>query len=243
MRKIFITLLILAAMSRCLPIAKAQQQAKVPRIGILLIGSPPAPSRPTSANLAAFRQGLRELGHIEGQNIVIEYRYAEGRPERFPELAADLVRLNADVIVASGGPAGLNAARNATKTIPIVMTTTPGDPVAAGLIASLARPGGNITGLTQLSETSGKRMELLKEIIPKLSRVAVLWEAGSPFILPKEAEDAARSLRLKLLPFEVRGPDDFNGALGAAVKDRAGAVWIAGTPLFGIHRKRLPTSL
>jgi putative ABC transport system substrate-binding protein len=214
--------------------AQAQQAKKVPRIGYLSPGSPPSnSSAPLPPTVEAFRQGLRELGYIEGKNIIIEYRYAERKFERFPELAAELVRLKVDVIRPGGGPASLKAAVNATKTIPIVMVTTSGDPVETRLINSLARPGGNITGLTQTSELLGKRLDLLKETIPGLSRVAILWDANvGPYVLRKDWEDAARSLKLQLLPFEVRGPNDFNAALEAFRKDRAGGLHVHGTPLF-----------
>jgi ABC-type uncharacterized transport system substrate-binding protein len=157
-----------------IPSVDAQQPMKVPRIGFLS-----APSRSAqSARHEAFRQGLRELGYMEGKNIVIEWRYAEGQLERLPDLAAELVRLKVDVIVAGGLPAA-RAAKQVTTTIPIVMTG--GDPVRAGIIASLARPGGNVTGLSDSTvDVSTKRLELLKEVIPKLSRVAILWNPANP---------------------------------------------------------------
>jgi len=223
---------------------EAQQPKNVPRIGYLLPGFPPSPlsTLPSSPTIEAFRQGLRELGYIEGKNIVIEYRYAERKFERFPELAAELVRLKVDMIVLGGGPASLKAAMNATRTIPIIMVTSFGDPVKEGLIASLARPGGNITGLSQTSELGGKRLELIKETIPGLSRVAILWDANTgPYVLRKDMEDAARFLKLRLLPFEVRGPNDFKAALDAFKKARAGAMHVAATPLFssGNQGKRI----
>jgi len=222
----------------------AQQPKEVPRIGYLAAGFPPSPplTLPSGANIVAFRQGLRELGYVEGKNIIIEYRYAEQKFERFPELAAELVRSKVDVIRPGGGPASLKAAVNATKTIPIIMVTSSGDPVKEGLIASLAHPGGNITGLTQTSELGGKRLELLKETIPGLSRVAILWDANTgPYVLRKDLEDAARFLKLQLLPFEVRGPNDFKAALDTFEKNQAGAMHVAGTPLFsvGIQGKRI----
>ena len=155
--------------------AEAQQPTKIPRIGFLGASSPSA----ISARIEAFRQGLRELGYVEGKNIVIEYRYAEGKLDRLPALAAELVRLKVDVIV-TAGPAPTRAAKEATATIPIVMAQDP-DPVGNGFVASLARPGGNITGLSNLApELSGKRLELLKEIVPKLSRVAVFGTSTTP---------------------------------------------------------------
>ena len=157
--------------------AHAQQPKKVPRIGYL---SSTDPAR-ESARAEAIRLALRELGYIEGQNIAIEYRYAEGKPDRYPELAAELVRLKVDIIVVAGGDAQIRAAKNATKTIPIVMMGRGSDPVEAGLIESLAHPGGNVTGITNLSgELGGKRLELLKEAVPKLARVAVLYDPANP---------------------------------------------------------------
>ena len=162
-------------------IAEAQQPKKVPRIGYL---SSSDPTR-ESARAEAIRLALRERGHIEGQNIVIEYRYAQGKQERFPDLLAELVRLKVDIIVAAGGNTRVQAAKNATKTIPIVMTGGGSDPVEAGLVESLARPGGNVTGITNLStELSGKRLELLKEAVPKIARVAVVYDpAARPMYL------------------------------------------------------------
>ena len=158
-------------------VAWAQQPKKVPRIGYL---SPSDPAR-ESTRSEAIRLALRELGYIEGQNIAIEYRYAEGKLDRVPELAAELVRLKVDIIVVAGGAYAIRAAKNATKTIPIVMMGAGLDPVEAGLVESLARPGGNVTGLTTLSrELGGKRLELLKEAVPKLARVAVLYDPANP---------------------------------------------------------------
>jgi putative tryptophan/tyrosine transport system substrate-binding protein len=168
----------------------------------------------------AIRQGLRELGYIEGQNIASEYRYAEGKLDRFPELAAELVRLKVDLIVVAGGDVLVQAAKNATTTIPIVMAGGESDPVEAGIVESLARPGGNVTGLTLLSrELGGKRLELFKEAVPKLARVAVLYEPAIPGSIREVKEVlpvAARALRLTILPWEVRNADvkflaeDFN---------------------------------
>ena len=158
-------------------IAEAQQPKKVPRIGYLSALDPAT----ESARAEAIRLALRELGYIEGQNIAIEYRYAEGKLDRLPELAAELVRLKVDIIVVAGGDRLIRAAKNATKTIPIVMVGAGVDPVEAGLVESLARPGGNVTGLTNLSrELGGKRLELLKEAVPKLARVAVLYDPATP---------------------------------------------------------------
>ena len=204
-------------------IASAQQLTKIPRIGYLSGSSGDASNRGPSVE--AFRQGLRDLGYVEGKNIAIEYRYTQGKIEQFFELAADLASLKVDVIFASSTPATL-AAKNATKTIPIVFTNV-GDPVANGLVASLARPGGNITGLSTLApELSGKGLELLKETVPKLSRVAVVWNPDNPGKTSsfRETEDAARALRLQLQSLEVRGPNDVEPAFQAARKERAGAL-------------------
>jgi putative ABC transport system substrate-binding protein len=188
----------------------------------------------------AFRLGLRDLGWVEGKNISIEYRYAEGRRDRLPDLAADLVRLKVEVIVTSSGPAAL-AAQKATRAIPIVMASG-GDPVALGLGESLARPGGNITGLSQMSpELSGKRLELLKEMVPKLSRVAVLWNPqglSSPLGW-KEIQLPARQLGIQLHSLEVRSPDDFNQAFEAASKARAGALFVMPDPVMVTNLKRI----
>jgi len=177
---------------------------------------------------------------VEGQNIVIERRYSEGRNERLPDLAADLVRLKVDVIVAAGTPPPY-AAKRATTTIPIVMTNA-SDPVGSGLVASLARPGGNITGLSLLSpELAGKQLELLKETVPKVSRVAVLWNPANPVhtLILRQAEVAARSLRLQLQILEARGPNEFDSAFSAMTKERAGALLVLADPMFFGHRTRL----
>ncbi len=215
----------------------AQPPAKVHRIGWL-----GGASAPTAVHLVeAFRQGLRELGYVEGKNIVIEYRWAEGRYERFPDLAADLVRLKVDVIFAVNMPAVL-AAKDATKTIPLV-TAAAVDPVESGLVASLARPGGNITGLTFTAgpEIVGKQLELLKEAVPTVSRVAVLWNPTKKVrqLELREAEVAARSLRLQLQLLEVRGPDEFESAFSAMTRGRAGALLVLTDPMFFFNRTSL----
>jgi putative ABC transport system substrate-binding protein len=213
--------------------ADAQQAGKVPRIGYLQIGSR------LGSGAEAFLQGLRDLGYVEGKNIVIEYRGdPQRREDRLPEFAADLVRLKVDVIVALDPPAA-RAAKNATKTIPIVMRST-GDPVQAGFVASLARPGGNITGVTSIStELYGKRLELLKEVIPRLSRVAVLRNPDRGTNDFKEMQSAVRSLKLQLQSLEVRGPNDFESAFRAAGKARVGALITIRTPLINDQRKRV----
>jgi putative ABC transport system substrate-binding protein len=215
--------------------AEAQQQAKVPRIGLL---SPFSPSA-TALWHQAFRQGLRDLGWVEGKTISIEYRYAEGRRDRLPDLAADLVRLKVDIIVASVNTDAL-AAKNAAREIPIVVASA-GDPVAIGLVESLARPGGNITGLSQISpELAGKRLELLKEIVPKLSRVAVLWNPqGTTSPLWKEIQLPARELGVQLHSLEVRSSNDFAKAFEDAARARAGALAIMPDPLFAGNLKRI----
>ena len=223
------------------PLATSAQPAgKVYRIGYLAAGwgTGTAYLRP----LEAFRQGLRELGWVEGQNVLIEYRFAEGRLDRLPGLAQELVRLKVDVIVASPTPAAL-AARDATRTIPIVgMSLT--EPVEVGLVASLARPGGNVTGVTYAVDTDifGKQLELLKEVLPKVRRVAVLSNPGNspaePLIMSR-IEGAARSLGLQLQLLEARGPGEFDGAFAAMTKERAGALLVTGDPMFFLHRARL----
>jgi len=188
---------------------EAQQPKKVPRIGILSSGSPSS----SKEVVEPLEQGLRDLGYIEGQNITIEHRYAEGMAERLPDLAAELVQLKVDVIVVSGSPS-TQAAMNATKTIPIVMTNT-NDPVGVGLVASLAHPGGNVTGLSNVgSDLGGKQLELLKEAFSKISRVAVLSDSAIPgnALWLREMKVAAEAFRITLQPVDVHRPDDFERA-------------------------------
>jgi putative ABC transport system substrate-binding protein len=183
---------------------------------------------------------LAELGWIEGKNLVVERRYAENRPERLPELAAELVRLNVEVIVATG-TLGPLAAKQATSTIPIVMTAS-GDPLGSGLVASLARPGGNVTGMSLMApDLGGKRLELLKELLPRLARVAVLWNAANPYpaIVFKETQAAGRTLGIEVQSLEVRGPDDFDGAFEAARKQRPDALITVEDPLTFTYQKRI----
>jgi len=220
--------------------AQAQQVAKVPRIGLL------APGSAFGAGPGdAFRRGLRDLGWIAGQNVILELRSAEYRFERFPSLAMDLVRLPVDVILAAGGPASLKAAREATATIPIVMVASSRDPVAEGLVRSFARPGGNITGLTTAPvEIGGKQLELLREADPGVSRVGVLWDATvGAFRLAPPVEAMARSLKIELLPLEVHAPTDFEAAMAVATKGRATALLVAGTPMFVQQSKQLAALL
>jgi putative ABC transport system substrate-binding protein len=190
--------------------------------------------------MEAFRQGLRELGYVEGENIVIEYRYADEKAERLPGLAAELVYLKVDVIVAAGTIA-VRSAKNATKAIPIVMTSS-GDPIATGLVVSLAQPGGNITGLSQMSpDLSAKRLELLKEVIPSISRVAVVWNPTGPVdkLVFEETETAAPAFRIKVQSLEVRNPNDIDSAFAAAARERANALITFGSPLIVDHRARI----
>jgi putative ABC transport system substrate-binding protein len=215
--------------------AEAQVAGKVPRIGFLFFGSP-GPSR----ELDAFRQGLRELGYIEAQNIAVEYRFARGRIERLPELAAELTRLKPDVLVTPGTPASLGA-KQATRTIPIVFAGV-ADAVGAGLIASFARPGENITGLASSSaELGGKRLGLLKELAPKASRVAVLYNPAdrSNVLVLKELQESAPPLGLTLQPLEVREPGEFEGAFAAIARERARAMFGAAGVLTFAHKEVL----
>jgi len=215
---------------------EAQQPGKIPRIGFLTATSLSA----VAARTEAFRQGLRELGYIEGKNIVIEWRWAEGKTERLHDLAAELVRLKVDVIV-TGGPASTRAAKEATSTIPIVMEFD-NDPVGNGFVASLARPGGNITGLSSLApEISGKQLELLKEIVPRLSRVAVLGNTTLPGNAQalRETELAAEALKLKVQYIDMLGPKDFETAFRAASKGRAEAVLALASPVFVLQRTQI----
>jgi ABC-type uncharacterized transport system substrate-binding protein len=231
--RLFLTIILTIGLLATPLAVDAQSAGKLPLIGILRPGSPPDPL------LDAFRQGLRELGYDEGRNINIEYRWAEGRDERFPGLAADLVRLKVDVIVAGAGAA--EAAKHATTTIPIVMPVS-GDPVRAGLVASLARPGGNITGLTSISpELDGKRLEILKETVPGVSRVASLWEVSATWPRYEETgfDIAARALGLRVLPVSVRSVDELPGAFETAVRERANATFVDNGPLLATHRARV----
>ena len=219
--------------------AGAQQSAKVYRIGYLSAGSATTTyTRPAEA----LRQGLRELGWVEGRNLAIEYRYAEGHADRLPALAEELVRLKVDVIVASPTPSAL-AAKNATPTIPVVGLGL-AQPVAVGLVESLARPGGNVTGLTYGADTdiAGKQLQLLKEVVPGVRRVAVLYNpAGSPVtpLILESIRNAARSLDLPLVMLEARGPAHFDAAFAAMVRERAGALLLTGDSMFFVHRARL----
>jgi len=201
-------------------VAQAQQPKKIPRIGYLAATDPAS----DSARSEAIRLALRELGYIEGQNIATEYQYAEGKPDRLPELVAKLVRLKVDIIVVAGADTAIRAAKNATKTIPIVMSGVGADPVKAGLVESLARPGGNVTGITNLeTDLGGKRLELLKESVPKLARIAVLYDPaipGSVIEVKEVLPVGARALGLTIQPWEVRAADDFEKVFAAISKQR-----------------------
>jgi putative tryptophan/tyrosine transport system substrate-binding protein len=216
-RREFITLL--GGAAAAWPLAgRAQQADKIYRIGYISSGD-------TQPFVNAFHDALRALGWIEGKNAIFEDRYAEDRLDRLPELVAELLRLNVDVIVTAGTPAPL-AAKRATTTIPIVMTAA-GDPLGSGLVASLARPGGNVTGLSLMApDLAGKRLELLKEVLPGLLSVAVLWNAANPYpaLVFKETERAAQTLRIKVHSLEVRSPDDLDSALEAAMPQNARAL-------------------
>jgi putative ABC transport system substrate-binding protein len=216
--------------------AEAQQAGRVYRIGFLSTASATA----AASRVEAFRLGLRELGYIEGRNVTIEYRWAEGKDERLPGLAAELVSLKVDIIVTQGTVPTL-AARKASATVPIIMATA-GDPVATGLVASLARPGGNITGLTQINpDVTGKRLELLRDMLPGLARVAVLWNPSNPVSGPelRETEAAARSLRLELQALGVKGPDGFGSAFLAMKRERPGALIILSDIMFFGRRQHI----
>ena len=218
-------------------LAEAQQPTKIPRIGVLAAATPA-----TAAHLIeAFKQGLHEHGYVEGQNVVLELRFGEGKAEQFPILAAELVRLKVDVILALTNPV-IDAVRQATQTIPIVMPAA-SDPVGAGFVASLARPSGNITGLTGYSpELNGKRLELLKEAFPKLSRVALLLSPNFPgsTLDLKETQSAARSLGLRIQPLEVRDDSDIDRSFKAMIKERADALTMfPGHPVLFVNRKKI----
>jgi putative tryptophan/tyrosine transport system substrate-binding protein len=232
-RRTFLCGLMLGMLS--VPLAvEGQQAGRVYRIGFLGTDPPPPPV------WNALLDGLREHGYSEGRNLLFERRFSEGYAERFPDLAAELVRLRVDVIIVPTTPAAL-AARNATRTIPIIITTAI-DPVGAGLVASLARPGGNITGLSDVSaELGGKRLQLLKEVIPGATRVAVLWNAANPGNVAawKETQAAAHTLGLMLLSHEVRGPQDFNGAFALMAREHPDALLVLVDALLNMHSRQI----
>ncbi len=220
-------------------VADAQQPKKVPRIGYLSTGDAVSESTRTEG----IRLALRERGYIEGQNIAIEYRYMEGKRDRAPELLAELVRLKVDIIVVAAGLGTIQAAKKATKTIPIVMTGEGIDPVKAGIVESLARPGGNVTGFTYLQgELGGKRLELLKEAVPKLARVAVLYDAasaGAVLELKEILPVSARALGLTVQPWEVHSADDFERIFAAIGKQRPDGLYVLVGPLTRDYGKRI----
>jgi putative tryptophan/tyrosine transport system substrate-binding protein len=236
-QRIFVLVVGAMLFGLCVP-AAAQQPAKIPRLGYLSN----ADAATDSTRTEGIRLALRELGYIEGQNIAIEYRYLEGKFDRAPELAAELVRLKVDIIVAAGGTLTVRAVMNATKTIAIVITGGGADPVRAGLIESLARPGGNVTGITNLTrDLGGKRLELLKEAVPKLSRVAVLYDPALPAdalevkeVLPVDA----RALKLTIQPWEIRAADGFEKVFAALNKQRPDGLYVLGGPLINANQKR-----
>jgi putative ABC transport system substrate-binding protein len=220
-------------------VAEAQQAAKVARIGVLGDTSPPVET--SYSGIAAFRQELRDLGYEEGGNITIEYRWAEGKRERLPELAADFVRSRVDVILALG-PASAQAAKNETTTIPVVFVGS-GDPIAEGLVSSLARPGGNVTGLAIIAglDIVGKRLALLKEVVPGVTRMAMLWNPTNPSHVPalKEVPGIARSLRVELRAIAARGPEEFDGAFAVMRRHRVGGLLVLADGVFVLQAARL----
>jgi putative tryptophan/tyrosine transport system substrate-binding protein len=238
--KRFVGLLTISVtLAACGTVALAQQPKKVFRIGYLSSFE----SAFESSRAEAIRLALREHGYIEGQNIAIEYRYSEGKQERYPELMAELVRLKVDIIVAAGGAGLVRAAKNATKTIPIVMVGGGADPVEAGLIESLARPGGNVTGITLLvGELSGKRLELFKEAVPKLARVAVLYNPAmlsSAHEVKEALPVAARTLGVTVRSWEVRTAGGFESVFAALDKQRLDGLYVSGSPLMYASGKRI----
>jgi putative ABC transport system substrate-binding protein len=231
MRKYFFLFTLCAVLFALCSFVDAQQPSKIPWIGYLAgSGSGPSP---------VFMQGLRDLGYVETKNIAFVFRTTEGKNERYSELAAELVRLNVDIIVV-GGNTGIRAAKKATSTIPIVMTNV-GDPVGLGLVASLARPGGNITGLSQISpDLTGKRLELLKELLPKVTRVAFIWDPDNPGMTLrfKEAQGAAAALGITLQSLDVRSPSDLTTAFAAATKEHADAL-VVPAPIATRYEKQI----
>jgi putative ABC transport system substrate-binding protein len=236
-RRGLVAWLLLAAVLPWPLATEAQSPGKVPRLGYLWLGAPGS----ETSTIEGLRQGFRELGYVEGQNILIEYRYAEGKPERLPDLAAELLRLPVDVML-SPGTVVTRVVQQATTVVPVVSTT--GDPVGSGFVASLARPGGNITGLSLQPggcELDGKRLQLLKEALPKVSRVASIWnpENSSDMQCLPETRAAAASLGLQRTWFPIRRTEELDRTLGAIVRQRAEALYVAGDPLLVSHRQRI----
>jgi putative ABC transport system substrate-binding protein len=238
MKRAAVPSILIAVVLLAVGTAEAQQSKKVHRIGYLSASDPAT----ESTRSEGIRRALRELGYIDGQNIAFEYRYAEAKLDRQPELAAELVRLKVDIIVVAGGDRWVQAAKNATKTIPIVMTGGGGDPVKVGLVESLARPGGNVTGFTNLAtELGGKRLELLKEAVPKLARVAVLYDPAIPgnvLDVKEVLPVAARALQLTIQPWEVRDADGFEKVFAALSKQRPIGLYVLRSPLMYANQKR-----
>ena len=237
-KSIFFFALCALLFALCFPVHAQRQPKKIPRIGyVRFVGT----TSPLGSNVEAFRRGLRDLGYVERENIAIEFRYAEGKPDRIPSLVADLVQLKVDVLISGDDPT-IRIAKQATKTIPIVMVINQ-DPVATGIVDSLARPGGNITGISRLTrELGGKRLELLTEVIPGIGRLGVLWDASSEGskISFKEYQAAAVALKLQLQSLEVRGPKpDLDGSFQSAVKGRAGALVTIGGGVLNRHREKI----
>ena len=236
MKRRFVIWLVAAIFLSAVPLVEAQQSVKVPRIGFL--GNSTAV---LEANLIGpFREGLRERGYVEGQNIIIEWRWAEGKYERFPTLIAELIASNVELIVTAGTPASL-AVKKAAPSIPLVMIAV-GDPVGTGLIKSLAHPGGNITGLTSIAaDLEGKRLELLREVVPTISHVAVFWNPVSPFqvVAEKEVQAAAQVLRMKVLSLGVKAQEQFDDAFATIRRERPGALNVLADRLFLHNRKRI----
>ena len=213
--------------------AEAQQTGKVARVGVLLFGTPAA-----DPNLAAFVSGLRDLGYVEGRNLAFEYRSAEGRPERVRELALQVASLKPDVIVVLGGDM-VPFVKDATSTTPVVMLTSQ-DPVEAGVITSFGRPGGNLTGVAFVSsETAGKRLQFLKEAIPSLTRVAVLWNPDHPDGEYRDIETASRRLAIHVQSLEARRPEDFDGAFQSVTRARAQALMVVSSRFMNLSRSRI----
>jgi len=231
--------LVAAVLLNVAVVAEAQQPKKLPLIGYLA----GADAAGESTRSEAIRLALRERGHIEGQNIAFEYRYADGKRDRLPKIAVELVRLKVDIILVTGGDPVIRAAKNATKTIPIVMVGAGIDPVEAGLVESLSRPGSNITGVTNLTvELGGKRLELLKEAVPKVGRVAVLYEPGNPngvLELKEFLPGAARALGLTVRSWEVRDEQGFEGVFAALNKERPDGLYVLGGALMIANQKRI----
>jgi putative ABC transport system substrate-binding protein len=214
-------------------VVEAQQTGKIARLGVLLFGTPA-----TDPNLAAFLSGLHDLGYVEGRNLALEYRSSEGRPERARDLAVQIVSLKPDVIVVLGGDM-MPFVKDATSTIPVVMLTSQ-DPVETGVVASFARPGGNLTGVAFVSsETAGKRLQFLKEAVPSLTRVAVLWNPGHPDPEYRDITTAARRLGIHIQSLEVRQPEDFDGAFQSAIRARAEALMVVSSRLMNLNRPRI----